>query len=127
MLSELVPSSRLNHEKASEFDVVIIGSGFGGLGMAIRLRQAGVTSFVILERGGEVGGTWRDNDYPGCACDVQSHLYSFSFEPNPNWSRMFAPQAEILRYLRHCADKYDVRKHVRFGENVERAEYDERR
>jgi cation diffusion facilitator CzcD-associated flavoprotein CzcO len=124
MLSELV---RQKPESIEDFDVVIIGSGFAGLGMAIKLRAAGVTSFVILERGKDVGGTWRDNDYPGCACDVQSHLYSFSFEPNPRWSRMFAPQAEIFSYLRHCADKYDVRRHVRFAENVERAEYDERR
>src|SRR5258706_15911141 len=122
MLSELVPQGRAWQEKANDFHILIIGSGFGGLGMAIRLRQAGETSFAMLERGQDVGGTWRDNDYPGCACDVQSHLYSFSFEPNPSWSRMFAPQREIYSYLRRCADRYDVRKHVRFGENVDRAE-----
>jgi len=127
MLSESALRNRAWQEKTIDFDTLIIGSGFGGLGMAMRLRQTGQTSFVILERGQDVGGTWRDNDYPGCACDVQSHLYSFSFEPNPSWSRMFAPQREIQSYLRSCADKYDVRKHVRFGENVERAEYDERR
>jgi cation diffusion facilitator CzcD-associated flavoprotein CzcO len=108
-----------------EFEVIIIGSGFGGLGTAIKLRAAGVESFVVLERGSDVGGTWRDNDYPGCACDVQSHLYSFSFEPNPGWSRLFAPQAEILAYLQRCADKYDVRRYIRCGESVARAEYDE--
>jgi cation diffusion facilitator CzcD-associated flavoprotein CzcO len=124
MLSELdqIPSSG---ENATEFDVLIIGSGFGGLGTAIKLREAGVESFVILERASEVGGTWRDNNYPGCACDVQSHLYSFSFEPNPDWSRQFAAQAEIFSYLRGCADKYDVRKQIRFGESVVRAEWEE--
>src|SRR2546423_15705837 len=101
MLSEVTSERLRPAENVNDLGAIIIGSGFGGLGMAIRLRQAGLTSFVILERGTEVGGTWRDNDYPGCACDVQSHLYSFSFEPNPKWSRMFAPQAEILAYLRH--------------------------
>src|SRR5262249_9169649 len=127
MLSESLTPSPRRHTNDNDFNVLIIGSGFAGLGMAIRLRERGETSFAILERGQDVGGTWRDNDYPGCACDVQSHLYSFSFESNPTWSRMFAPQREIYDYLRRCADKYDVRKHVRFGENVERAEYDERR
>jgi cation diffusion facilitator CzcD-associated flavoprotein CzcO len=105
--------------------VVIVGSGFAGLGMAIRLKQAGVDDFVVLEQGDEVGGTWRDNHYPGCACDVQSHLYSFSFEPWPRWTRDFAPQAEILEYLRHCADKYGIRPLVRFGTRVEGARWDE--
>src|SRR5215475_5275157 len=106
MLSEQTSPASAREEKPSNFEVIIIGSGFGGLGTAIKLREAGIDSFVVLERGSDLGGTWRDNDYPGCACDVQSHLYSFSFEPNPKWSRMFAPQAEILDYLRHCADKY---------------------
>ena len=78
--------------------VVIVGTGFSGLCMAIRLKQSGVDDFVILERADDVGGTWRDNHYPGCACDVQSHLYSYSFEPNPDWSRQFAPQPEIWAY-----------------------------
>jgi cation diffusion facilitator CzcD-associated flavoprotein CzcO len=108
-------------------EVAIVGTGFSGLGMAIRLLEAGERSFVVLEKADEVGGTWRENHYPGCACDVPSHLYSFSFEPNPRWSRMFAPQAEILAYLKHCADKYGVRPHIRFGAEVVRAEYDERR
>lgn len=110
---------------APDFDVLIVGTGFSGLGMAIRLLQEGRRSFVILERAGDVGGTWRDNRYPGCACDVPSHLYSFSFEPNPRWSRMFAPQAEILAYLRHCADKYRLRPHIRFNAEVVRADFDE--
>ncbi|MEA2665764.1 MAG: hypothetical protein QOI11_2708, partial [Candidatus Eremiobacteraeota bacterium] len=106
-------------------DVAIVGSGFGGLGMAIRLKQAGVDSFVVLERGDDVGGTWRDNRYPGCACDVPSHLYSFSFELDPDWSRMYATQPEIQAYLRRCADKYRIRPHVRFNANVVEAAYDD--
>lgn len=98
--------------------ICIIGSGFSGLGLAIRLRQEGRDDFVVLERGLEVGGTWRDNTYPGCACDIQSHLYSFSFAPNPEWSRAYSPQPEILQYLIDCADRFDVRKFCRFGVNV---------
>ena len=79
--------------------VAIIGAGFGGLGAGIRLRQAGMTDFVILERAASVGGTWRDNTYPGCACDVPSHLYSFSFAPNPGWAHSFSRQPEIRDYL----------------------------
>jgi cation diffusion facilitator CzcD-associated flavoprotein CzcO len=106
-------------------EVLIIGSGFAGLGMAIKLREAGITDFVVLERGDSVGGTWRDNRYPGCACDVQSHLYSFSFEPNPEWTRMFAPQPEIRAYLEHCTDKYALRPHIRLNQNVTQARWDE--
>src|SRR5437899_153003 len=95
--------------------VLIIGTGFAGLGMAIRLKQAGIDDFTILEHADSVGGVWRDNHYPGVACDVESHLYSFSFEPNPSWSRQFAPRAEILAYLDHCATKYGVRPHIRFN------------
>ncbi|NDU74553.1 NAD(P)-binding domain-containing protein [Actinomadura sp. DSM 109109] len=105
--------------------VVIIGSGFGGIGMAIRLRQAGVRDVVILEKAGDLGGTWRDNTYPGAACDVPSHLYSFSFERRTDWSRRFPPQAEILEYLRHCARKYGVLDAVRFGSEVSEARFDE--
>ena len=81
--------------------VLIIGAGFGGLGLAIQLQKAGIQDFLILEKGSDVGGTWRDNSYPGAACDVPSHLYSFSFEPKADWSRKFAPQAEIFAYQRH--------------------------
>ncbi|MGH3900543.1 MAG: flavin-containing monooxygenase [Pseudonocardiaceae bacterium] len=93
--------------------VIVIGAGFAGLGMAIRLRQQGMTDFVVLERADDVGGTWRDNSYPGCACDVPSHLYSFSFELNPSWSRSFSGQREIWDYLRHCTDSYGLRPHIR--------------
>lgn len=106
--------------------VLIVGSGFSGLGMAIRLKQAGIDDFVVLEQAAEVGGTWRDNHYPGAACDVESQLYSFSFEPWPEWSRDFAQQREILSYLRHCADKYGIRPHIRFETRATGARFDER-
>jgi cation diffusion facilitator CzcD-associated flavoprotein CzcO len=105
--------------------IAIVGTGFAGLGMAIRLKQAGVEDFVILEKAAEVGGTWRDNHYPGCACDVQSHLYSFSFAPNPEWSRMFSPQPEIWSYLRQCTDRYGLRPYIRFDSEVQSARWDE--
>jgi len=104
--------------------VAIVGTGFAGLGMAIRLRQQGMTDFVVLERAGDVGGTWRDNSYPGCACDVPSHLYSFSFELNPSWSRSYSGQQEIWDYLRRCTDSYGVRPHIRFHHEVLDAAWD---
>ncbi len=106
--------------------VLIVGTGFAGLAVAILLKQAGIHDFTLLEQADEVGGTWRDNHYPGAACDVMSHLYSFSFEPNPSWSRSFAPQREILDYLRRCADAYGIRPHIRFRSTVTRARWDER-
>lgn len=105
--------------------VLIIGAGFAGLGLAIRLKQAGIDDFLILEKADDVGGCWRENRYPGAACDVPSHLYSFSFEPKADWSRKFAPQAEILDYARHCADKYQLRERIRFGREVSDAVFDE--
>ncbi len=109
----------------AETDVLIVGTGFAGLGMAIALQKAGMKSFRILERAASVGGTWRDNHYPGCACDVQSHLYSFSFEQNPDWSRMFARQPEIKAYLEKCAQKYALEPHIEYGAEVVQARYDE--
>ncbi len=106
--------------------IVIIGTGFAGLGMAIRLKQAGIDDFVIFEQSADLGGTWRDNHYPGAACDIESHLYSFSFEPNPGWTRMFAPQAEILAYLRHCAEKYDILRHISFNSTVAKGTFDKK-
>lgn len=107
--------------------IVIVGTGFAGLGMAIQLKKNGIEDFVILETAAEVGGTWRDNHYPGCACDVQSHLYSFSFEPNPDWTRMFAPQPEIWAYLRGVADKYELRPSIRFNSGLAEARWDDDR
>lgn len=112
-------------ERADVVDVAIVGSGFSGLGMGIQLKLAGRDDFVILEKADGVGGTWRENRYPGCACDVPSHLYSFSFEQNPDWTRAFAPQPEILAYLERCADKYGLLPHLRFGAEVVRAVFDE--
>ena len=108
-----------------DYQVIVVGTGFSGLGMGIALKKAGINSFAILEKADDVGGTWRDNHYPGCACDVQSHLYSFSFEPNPNWTRMYAPQPEIKKYLQHCARKYGLLPQIQFGQEVKKAIYDE--
>lgn len=106
-------------------DVVIVGSGFAGLGMAIELKRAGRSDFVILEKADDLGGTWRDNTYPGCACDVPSYLYSYSFAANPRWSRMFSPQREIYGYLKDCAERFGVTPHLRFGRTVSSAVYDD--
>ena len=93
--------------------VVIVGAGFGGIGLAIRLKRAGVGDVTVLEKAERLGGTWRDNDYPGAACDIPSHLYSFSFERRRDWSRRYTTQEEILIYLEDCAAKYGIAP--RFG------------
>lgn len=113
----------MNEQQAK---IIIVGSGFAGLGMAIRLKNSGINDFILLERGNDVGGAWRENHYPGCACDVESLLYSFSFEPKSNWSRKFAPSAEIYEYLRHCAEKYHIYPHIHFSRSLVSAEFDER-
>jgi cation diffusion facilitator CzcD-associated flavoprotein CzcO len=100
-------------------EVAIVGAGVGGLCAAIRLRASGVQSLAILERSQEVGGTWRDNVYPGCACDVPSHMYSFSFEPNTHWTRPYPQQAEIQDYILRVTDKYQLRPLIRFGSDVQ--------
>ncbi|MFE9401943.1 flavin-containing monooxygenase [Streptomyces sp. NPDC006530] len=107
--------------------VAVIGSGFGGLGAAVRLRREGITDFVVLERAGSVGGTWRDNSYPGCACDVPSHLYSFSFAPNPDWPRTFSGQEHIRAYLDHVADTFRLRPHIRLDHEVTMMRWDAER
>ena len=109
----------------AEVDVAVIGSGFSGLATAVGLKRSGREDFVVLERARDVGGTWRDNAYPGCACDVPSHLYSFSFAPNSDWSSTFSPQPEIHAYLRRVAEQEGVLPHVRFGCEVEEAAWDE--
>lgn len=111
----------------TDTDVLIIGTGFAGLGMAIRMLKDGMQDFVVLEQADEVGGTWRDNHYPGVACDIPSHLYSFSFEPNPRWSQFFAPQSEIFAYMKHCTDKYGVRPYIHFNAEVVKATFDDKR
>ena len=111
--------------KSRHAHIAIVGAGFSGLGMAIRLKQAGIEDFVVLERAEELGGTWRDNTYPGCQCDIPSALYSFSFAPNPNWSRFYPLQEEIRDYLRRCADDFGVVPYIRFGHEVTGAAWDE--
>ena len=110
---------------SESIDIAIIGSGFAGLCMAIKLKEAGFTDFFIAEQADTLGGTWRDNHYPGCACDVQSHVYSFSFAPNPDWTRQFAPQAEIRAYLEQCAKRFELAPYLRFNNGLERAVFDE--
>ena len=108
-----------------KFPIAIIGSGFAGVGMGIELRKAGIDSFTIFEREGDVGGTWRDNTYPGCACDVPSYVYSYSFEPNPNWSSIFGKSEEIQSYIKGCVEKYQLAPHFRFNEGIKKAVFDD--
>lgn len=108
-----------------DYKVIVIGFGFAGLCLGMQLRRAGIDSFLILEKASDVGGTWRDNAYPGAACDVPSFLYCFSFEMKTDWSRKWAPQPEILEYIRNCANKYDLLGHVRSSTEVESAVFDE--
>jgi cation diffusion facilitator CzcD-associated flavoprotein CzcO len=106
------------------YRIAIVGAGFAGLGMALRLRHAGIEDFVVLERAEELGGTWRDNTYPGCSCDVPSNLYSFSFAPNPDWSRTFSSQSEIWEYLRRVSREHGVESHIRYSHEVSVARWD---
>ena len=110
---------------ARSVSVAIVGAGFGGIAAAIFLKEKGFDDVVLLERGDRVGGVWRANTYPGLACDVPSHLYSFSFAPNARWSRRYSPREDIQRYVEDVARRYDVMRHVRFGQEVERAAFDE--
>lgn len=107
-----------------DYEVVIIGTGFAGIGMAIKLQQAGINSFKLIERSDEVGGTWRDNTYPGCECDVQSHLYSLSFEPNPNWSKKYSTWREIRDYIINVTDKHNLRPKIQFNTRLESTKFD---
>ena len=111
--------------RTADHEVIIVGAGFGGMGVAIELRRMGIEDILILERRSDAGGTWHANSYPGIAVDIASVTYSFSFEPNPNWSRVFAPGAELAQYARHVADRYDLRRHMRFGADVTQVAYDE--
>jgi cation diffusion facilitator CzcD-associated flavoprotein CzcO len=110
-----------------EVRVAVIGAGMSGIGAAIHMRRTGIEDFVVLERGSEPGGTWRDNTYPGCACDVPTALYSYSFAPKPDWSRAFAPQEEIRRYLLDVAAEHGVADRIRCDTDVLAAEWDEGR
>ncbi|MDV6013768.1 NAD(P)/FAD-dependent oxidoreductase [Haloechinothrix sp. LS1_15] len=106
-----------------EVDVLVVGAGASGIGAAVRLLRGGITDFVVLEKAGELGGTWRDNTYPGCACDVPSALYSYSFAPNPEWTRVFVTQPEIRAYLRDVAERHGVPRYMRFGTEVTEARW----
>jgi cation diffusion facilitator CzcD-associated flavoprotein CzcO len=106
--------------------IIILGAGLGGIGTAIKLQWSGFTNLKIIERGPSVGGTWWFNRYPGLAVDIASPLYSYEFEPNPNWSREFAPREELQQYAQHCANKYDVMKYVQFHSELEKAVFNER-
>ncbi|MGI8332155.1 flavin-containing monooxygenase [Actinomadura scrupuli] len=108
-----------------DHEVVIVGAGFSGLGVGIKLRKAGIDDFVILDAAESVGGVWRHNTYPGVAVDIPSATYSYSFEQNPSWTRSFAPGSELRAYAEHCADKYDLRRHLRLSTHVDRTVFDE--
>ncbi len=110
---------------SEQFDVVIVGAGFGGIGAAIQLKRLGYDDIAILDREADLGGTWHVNRYPGLAVDVPSTTYSYWFEPNPHWSRLFATGPELKKYANDVADKYDVRRHMRFNTTVESARWDE--
>jgi cation diffusion facilitator CzcD-associated flavoprotein CzcO len=110
---------------SEQFDAVIVGAGFGGMGAAIQLNRLGYDNFVMLDRENDLGGTWHVNRYPGLAVDVASTTYSYWFEPNPYWSRLFAPGPDVKRYADHVADKYDVRRYMRFNTTVDGARWDE--
>lgn len=121
----LPPATTRSERPAQHVEVVIVGGGFGGLCMAIQLRRAGIENFVILEKAAEVGGAWRDNHYPGAACDVQSHMYSYSFEKKWDWTKRYAPWHEIQQYILDTTQKYGIRPFVRFGQEVTGAHFDQ--
>lgn len=112
------------NEADIDSEIIIVGAGISGIGMAIELKKYRMHSFTILESSDRLGGTWRDNTYPGVAVDIPSLSYSFSYEPNPGWSRLFAPGDEILRYINHCADKYAIRQHIRYNSKVNKIIFD---
>lgn len=113
-------------DAAAHYQVAIIGAGFGGLAMAIRLLQRNIHNFVILEKSDEVGGTWRENQYPGAACDVQSHLYSLSFAPKTDWSKRYAEAPEIFQYIQDVVQQFNLREYCQFNSEVVHTEYHEK-
>ena len=118
-------AATIDSHKDVETTVAIIGSGFSGLCMAIQLSRRGRDDFLILEKSHDIGGTWRDNTYPGCACDVPTAIYSYSFEQNPYWSKMWSSQPEIQAYLQRITDKYDLRRKAVFGTEIVAAHWDD--
>ncbi len=122
------PAQTRTQERAlpAHVRVAVVGSGFSGIGSAVRLKQQGIEDFVLLERASSVGGTWRDNTYPGCACDVPSHLYSFSFAPNPDWTHVYGRQPEIRAYLDKVTDDFGVRPYLHLGTDLVAGSWDDR-
>src|SRR6186997_1832502 len=108
-----------------QYDVIVVGAGFGGMGAAIQLKKMGYDSILILDREDDLGGTWHVNHYPGLAVDVPTTTYSYYFEPNPNWSRLYSTGDQIRQYAHDVADKYEVRRYMRFNTAVEGARWDE--
>src|SRR4051812_16783572 len=106
-----------------DYQVGIVGAGFAGLVAALRLKKSGRNSFAIFERASELGGTWRDNTYPGCACDVASPLYCFSDEPNTNWSRLYSGQPEILNYMKDVVQKNKLDSHIQYNSEIVEASF----
>src|SRR2546430_9158614 len=121
-VNALPRGGRLGHD--APMRIAVIGSGCSGLCLGIQLKRAGIDAFTIFEKSDRLGGTWRDNTYPGAACDVPSFLYCFSFEQKTDWSRKWSPQAEIRDYMEHCARKYDLVRHIRFGTEIADARFD---
>ena len=119
------PLPALGGEDTPHVRIAIVGAGFAGLGLAIRLREAGIEDFAVFDRAGEIGGTWRANTYPGCQCDVPSHLYSLSFAPNPSWSRTYSMQPEIWDYLRALAEQHGLSPYLRLGHELTGAQWDD--
>ena len=122
-MAEDIPINRNSPDVS--VDVLIVGAGFSGLCMAIKLRQARRESFLVIEKNDDIGGTWNENRYPGCACDIPSHLYCFSFDLNPEWNRMYAGQQEIWEYLKSCAKRYGLLPHIRLNTPLREATWDE--
>jgi cation diffusion facilitator CzcD-associated flavoprotein CzcO len=118
-------SNQVSQATEINVDILIVGGGFSGLCMAIKLREAGMNSFLLIEKSEDIGGTWYDNRYPGCACDIPSHLYSFSFDPWPDWSRMYPGQQEIHDYLKRCVQRYELASHIRLNTHFEEAIWSE--
>lgn len=114
-----------NFEYDQKVKIAIIGAGFGGLATAIRLLQNNIQDFIILEKGNDVGGTWRDNQYPGAACDVQSHMYSLSYAPKTDWTKRYAEAPEIFQYIQSLIQKFDLKKYIQFNQQVTKTQYDE--
>ncbi|OAX80544.1 hypothetical protein ACJ72_05123 [Emergomyces africanus] len=116
----------VGNKNYTEAAVVIIGAGISGMSTAISLLNNNIYNFVIVEKSGGLGGTWRDNKYPGCCCDINSHLYSYSFEQNPDWTRLYPGQEEILRYLHNVAEKYKLFRYIRFNSTVDESRWDDK-